>query len=405
MSAPQTLTTSVEAAIVSQSRPALSLLQLLIFALATGFSVASLYYSQPILPLLAAEFGQSHSAAGWLPTLTQLGYAAGIFLLVPLGDRFDRRKLILSKGLLLALLLLLSADSTSFQQLLWLSLLIGVAATVAQDIVPATAALAAEPQRGKTVGFVMTGLLLGILLSRTISGLISSYYSWQFLYQLAAASVALSTLWVYRLLPASVPIAGLSYPALMRSLWTLWHRYPLLRRAASAQALLHLGFAAFWTTLAPALATSYGLGSDIAGAFGLAGAAGALLAPLAGALADRHGSSLIARRAALLSLVSFVMLFALPWLPLPAALGLLVLAVLGFDLGVQSALIAHQSLIYSLEPAARGRLNALLISMMFIGMASGSALGTVLLSHCGWPAVFGLAAAGSLAAYWLRRHE
>lgn len=404
MSEPPALTAAATAPVSINQQQPLRLLQLLIFALATGFSVASLYYSQPILPLLAAEFGQSNSAAGWLPTLTQLGYAAGIFLLVPLGDRFDRRWLILSKGLLLALLLLLSADSTDFQQLLWLSLLIGVAATVAQDIVPATAALAAEQQRGKTVGVVMTGLLLGILLSRTVSGLVSSYYSWQLLYQLAALSVALSTLWVYWLLPASVPAAGLRYPALMRSLWTLWRRYPLLRRAATAQALLHLGFAAFWTTLAPALAITYSLGSDIAGAFGLAGAVGALLAPLAGALADRHGSSLIARRAALLSLLSFMLLLCLPWLPLPAALGLLVLAVIGFDLGVQSALIAHQSLIYSLEPAARGRLNALLISMMFVGMASGSALGTWLLSSVGWSAVFLLAAGGSLAAYWLRRY-
>lgn len=387
----------------SPSTDSLSTLQLLIFAIATGFSVAALYYSQPILPLLAAEFAQSSASTGWLPTLTQLGYALGIFLLVPLGDKFDRRLLIAIKGLFLALLLALTASSTQFSQLLWLSLMIGIAATVAQDIVPATAALASEHNRGQTVGFVMTGLLLGILLSRTVSGVISSHFSWQLLYQLAAISVAISTVWVCGLLPKSTPAQPLAYPALMRSLLTLWQAYPALRRAAVVQGLLHLGFAAFWTTLAPALAATYGLGSDIAGAFGLAGAAGALLAPVAGRLADRHGAALIASRAALLSVASFALLILLPLLSFPLAMALLILTVIGFDLGVQSALIAHQSLVYSLEPAARGRLNAMLISSMFIGMASGSALGSWFFSSLGWPAVFALAAVSSFSAWWLRR--
>lgn len=403
MSDAQTLSGSTAGSTAGSTTAALSKLQLLIFAIATGFSVAALYYSQPILPLLASEFGQSTASTGWLPTLTQLGYALGIFLLVPLGDRFDRRLLIAGKGLLLALLLALTAGTEHFSNLLLLSLLIGIAATVAQDIVPATAALASEHNRGQTVGFVMTGLLLGILLSRTVSGLVSSHFSWQLLYQLAAVSVALSTLSVFWLLPKSAPAAPLPYSALMRSLWTLWQAYPALRRAAVVQGLLHLGFAAFWTTLAPALASAYGLGSDIAGAFGLAGAAGALLAPIAGRLADRHGAALIASRAALLSVISFAVLLLLPLLSFPVAMALLILAVIGFDLGVQSALIAHQSLIYGLEPAARGRLNAILISSMFIGMASGSALGSLFFSSLGWPAVFGLAAIGSFIAWWLRR--
>lgn len=403
MSDAQTLSGSTAGSTAGSTTAALSKLQLLIFAIATGFSVAALYYSQPILPLLASEFGQSTASTGWLPTLTQLGYALGIFLLVPLGDRFDRRLLIAGKGLLLALLLALTAGTEHFSNLLLLSLLIGIAATVAQDIVPATAALASEHNRGQTVGFVMTGLLLGILLSRTVSGLVSSHFSWQLLYQLAAVSVALSTLSVFWLLPKSAPAAPLPYSALMRSLWTLWQAYPALRRAAVVQGLLHLGFAAFWTTLAPALASAYGLGSDIAGAFGLAGAAGALLAPIAGRLADRHGAALIASRAALLSVLSFAVLLLLPLLSFPVAMALLIVAVIGFDLGVQSALIAHQSLIYGLEPAARGRLNAILISSMFIGMASGSALGSLFFSSFGWPAVFGLAAIGSFIAWWLRR--
>lgn len=385
-------------------QPALGAPQLLALATATGCTVASLYYSQPILPQLAQDLGADTGSAGLIPTLTQLGYAAGILLLVPLGDRYDRRKLILGKGLGLTLLLALTALAGDLPTMLLLSLLIGISATVAQDIVPATAALASEQQRGKTVGFVMTGLLLGILLSRTISGLVSAHYSWQLLYGLAAVSVAVTVLLAYALLPVNTANSStLSYPQLMKSLWTLWQQYPPLRRAAMVQALLHLGFAAFWTTLAPALAQLHGIGSDVAGAYGLAGAAGALLAPLAGAWADKHGSRRVASYAALLTVASFALMLTMPAFGLVGQLLLLAVAVIGFDLGVQSALIAHQSLIYSLQPAARGRLNAILVTSMFLGMALGSALGSWLLVRFDWQAVILLATGSAALAWWLRR--
>jgi predicted MFS family arabinose efflux permease len=382
--------------------PVLSLSKLLVLAGATGSSVAAIYYSQPILPLLSDELGSSVRQISLIPTLTQLGYAGGILLLVPLGDRFNRRNLILSKSLLLALTLLAFSLSSGLQSLLFLSLLIGLLATLAQDIVPAVAALSDPARRGRTVGTVMTGLLLGILLSRTVSGLVSAWDGWRLLYQLAALSIMASGVLAWAMLPALPGDRSLSYARLFSSMLSLWRQYPALRRAARAQALFSVGFAAFWSTLALLLADRFQLGSAVAGAFGLAGAAGALAAPLAGAVADRQGAGKVTLWAGLLIAVSFVMMYAVNWLPASLALPLLVLTVIGFDLGVQTALIAHQSIVYSLDATARSRLNALLVSWMFAGMAAGSAAAGLLYSLAGFPAVISLALAASLAGVWLR---
>lgn len=382
--------------------PPLSFGKLLALAGATGSSVAAIYYSQPILPLISAELGSSVRQISLVPTLTQFGYALGILLLVPLGDRFNRRNLILGKSLLLALALLAFSFSSALQGLLILSLLIGLLATVAQDIVPAVAALSDPARRGRTVGTVMTGLLLGILLSRTVSGLVSAWDGWRLLYQLAALSILASGALAWAMLPALPGDRSLSYGRLMSSMWSLWRQYPALRRAARAQALFSVGFAAFWSTLALLLADQFQLGSAVAGAFGLAGAAGALAAPLAGAAADRQGAGKVTLWAGLLSAISFLLMYAVSWLPASLALPLLVLTVIGFDLGVQTALIAHQSIVYSLDAAARSRLNALLVSWMFVGMASGSAGAGLLYSLAGFPAVISLALVATLAGVWLR---
>ncbi len=396
----QTISTTETSAITAT--PVLSLAKLLALAGATGSSVAAIYYSQPILPLISAELGSSVGQISLVPTLTQLGYALGILLLVPLGDRFNRRSLILLKSLLLALTLLAYSFSTGIQGLLLLSLLIGLLATVAQDIVPAVAALSDPERRGRTVGTVMTGLLLGILLSRTVSGLVSAWDSWRLLYQLAALSILCSGLLAWAMLPPLPGDRSLSVGRLYSSMLSLWRQYPALRQAAFAQALFSVSFAAFWSTLALMLANQFQLGSAVAGAFGLAGAAGALAAPLAGAAADRQGPGKVVLAAGVLIAVSFLLMYGITWLPATAALVLLVLTVVGFDLGVQTALIAHQSIVYSLAPAARSRLNALLVSWMFVGMAAGSGGAGLLYSVAGFPAVITLALTASLTGIWLR---
>ncbi|MCV2510657.1 MFS transporter [Leclercia pneumoniae] len=378
---------------------------ILLLAIGAGFSVASIYYAQPLLPLMGSDLHLSIEGMGLVPTLTQAGYAIGILFLLPLGDRHDRRTLILLKSTALALVLLASSLVTELHSLLIVSLLIGMAATMAQDIVPAAAILAPEGKQGKTVGTVMTGLLLGILLSRTVSGIVGEAFGWRVMYQLAAASIALIGVVMWAVLPRFAIHSTLSYPALMRSMAHLWRRYPALRRAALAQGFLSIAFSAFWSTLAVMLLERYQLGSAVAGGFGIAGAAGALAAPLAGGLADKLGAGKVTQLGAALVTVSFALMFLMPMLGVHGQLILIAVSAVGFDLGLQSSLVAHQNLVYSLEPQARGRLNALLFTVVFIGMALGSALGTKVYALAGWPAVVALATLTGAIALVIRLTE
>ena len=376
---------------------------ILLLAAGAGLSVASLYYAQPMLGMLGDDIGASTRAVGFIPTLTQLGYALGILLLAPLGDRFDRRRIVLIKAAALCAALLVAGAAPSIGVLLAASLAIGLAATMAQDIVPAAATLAPDATRGKTVGTVMTGLLLGILLSRVVSGFVAEHFGWRAMFIAAAASIALIGAAAWRGLPRFRPTTHLAYGALLGSLGTLWSRHGTLRRAALAQALLAVGFSAFWSTLAVMLhGEPFHLGSAAAGAFGLAGAAGALAAPLAGRLADRRGPELVTRLGAGLVVVSFAAMGLAPLMAPHAQLWLLALAAVGFDLGMQAALIAHQTIVYGIEPGARSRLNAVLFTSMFIGMSAGSALGALVLSPWGWAGVTALATATAAAALAVR---
>jgi predicted MFS family arabinose efflux permease len=374
-----------------------------LLAAGTGLSVAALYYSQPTLGVLAQDMHATGRQIGWIPTLTQLGYAIGLLLLAPLGDRFDRRNIILVKSVLLCAALLLTGFAPGLGLLLGASLLVGLFATVAQDLVPAAATLAPPEQRGKAVGTVMTGLLMGILLSRVASGFVAEHFGWRSVFLLAALSVALLTVVLARGLPRFAPTTKQSYPALLQSLAHLWMAHRRLRLAAFAQGLLALGFSAFWSTLAVMLhGAPFHLGSAVAGSFGLAGAAGALAAPFAGRLADRHGPEWLTRIAAGVAALSFGVMLAMPLLSVPAQLALLALATVGFDLGVQASLVSHQSIVFGLAPEARSRLNALLMTSVFVGMASGGLLGALALASWGWTGVVGVAVLASAGAFLVR---
>lgn len=371
----------------------------LLLATATGLAVASIYYVQPLLGLLSSQFGVGSASIGLLPTLTQLGYAAAILLLSPLGDRFDRRRIILVKAVALVAALAFAAVAPGFAALALASVAIGLTGTLAQDLVPAAATLAPEAERGKRVGQVMTGLLLGILLSRVAAGSLAALAGWRAVYASAAVAVALLIPLLWRALPRFVPATQASYGELLASMGRLWLAHAPLRRAALAQGLLSVAFSAFWSTLALVLAgPDYGQGSAVAGAFGLAGAAGALAAPLAGSLADRRGPQAVIRVAALLVFLSFTVQALAP-----ASLLLLVVVAVVFDLGVQAALVSHQSVVYSLDPASRSRLNAVLVSGMFVGMATGAALGSALLAAFGARAVPVLGAVAALGAVAIAR--
>ena len=375
----------------------------LLLASGAGLSVATLYYSQPMLGVLGGDIGASTQAVGFLPTLTQLGYALGIFFLAPLGDRHDRRRIILAKAAVLFAALLLAALSPSLPALLAASLVVGLTATMAQDIVPAAATLAPERHRGKVVGTVMTGLLLGILLSRVLSGFVAEHWGWRAMFAAAAVSIALIGVAAWLQLPRFTATTQLPYPALLHSLRTLWKQHAALRRATMAQGLLAVGFSAFWSTLAVMLhGAPFHLGAAAAGAFGLAGAAGALAAPIAGRIADRRGPQMVTRLGAGLVVVSFAALGLAGIIPPGVQLWLLVASAIGFDLGFQAALIAHQTIIYGLDAGARSRLNAVLFTGVFAGMATGSALAALLFAQFGWMAVVALATSTALAAFALR---
>jgi predicted MFS family arabinose efflux permease len=394
-------TASTTTAAPSQARLSNSLTFLL--AGGTGLSVAALYYSQPILGVLTGDLHASSRAVGWIPTLTQFGYALGLLLLAPLGDRFDRRNIIVIKALVLSAALLLTGFAPTLGVLLISSLLVGLFATVAQDIVPAAATLAPLEHRGKVVGTVMTGLLLGILLSRVVSGFVAEHFGWRSVFVAASVSIALLAMVMARRLPHFAPTSTVTYPALLQSLAGLWQQHRKLRLAALAQGLLAVGFSAFWSTLAVMLhAAPFHLGSAVAGAFGLAGAVGALAAPFAGRMADRRGAEWVTRIGAGLTVLSFASMLAMPLLPTGAQLVLLALATVGFDLGVQASLIAHQTIVYGIAPEARSRLNAVLMTSVFVGMAAGGALGAQALAAWGWSGVVVVAVAASVAAFLVR---
>lgn len=355
----------------------------LLLALGAGLTAASLYYAQPVLGDMARDLRTTPAGVATVPMLTQLGYAVGLVAFAPLGDKLERRRLIVVKCAALAVTLLAAAFAPTLSLLGAASFALGLFATAAQDFVPAAAALSQPHERGRVVGSVMTGLLLGILLSRTVSGLVAATLGWRSVFVGAAGAIALLGVLSSARLPRFEPTTTASYGALLASLGSLFRTLPTLRRAAFTQGLLSMAFAGFWSTLAFALAApEFRLGSAAAGSFGLAGAVGALLAPIAGALADRRGPAAVIRLAAALTALSFgaMALF-------PRSIVVLAIATVGFDLGVQASLVSHQTIVYGLEPSARSRLNALLVGSMFVSMAVGSAAASRVFVRFGWVGV------------------
>ena len=338
---------------------------------------------------MARTFAVSASVIGLVAMLTQVGTAIGMLIFVPLGDSHERRALLsmLLSGACLAL-----CGVATAQNLIWIliaSFAVGLCGAAVHIIVPFAAQLAPENSRGRVLGTVFSGLLLGILLARTFSGVLASFFGWRAVYWIAALVMLSLMLLLRAQLPKLPRQSDLSWPALMRSLVDLVRNHPALRESAFLGAALLCVFSAFWTTLVFLLQTPpYHFGSSVAGLFGLVGAAGALCAPLVGRFADRRGPRFTILLALLTTLASFLLLGALGKMMAGLIIGVILL-----DVGVQSGHVANQTRIYALDPGARSRLNTVYMFCYFSGGSFGSWLGALCWQYQGWPAVcaFGIA--------------
>lgn len=370
---------------------------------ACGFAVANLYYSQPLLPSMAATFDAGASAQGTIAMLTQLGYAAGLLLFGPLGDRVDRHRLITALLCVNILGLALCATAASLHELFLASLLVGLTAISAQIIIPAVSGMASPAHRGQTVGRMMSGLFAGTLLARTVSGYVGALAGWRTLFVLAAIlNVALIAL-VWRSLPHARPGSNLTYPRLLLSLAQLLVRQPLLREACLSGFLLFAAFNILWGPLALMLAQPpYHWGSEIVGLFGLVGIVGMAASSAIGRLTDRRGGRWVVALASLMVMTAFALITgAAHWI------GSLILGVIVLDLGSRANLVANQTRLYTLLPQARGRLNTIFMTAYFLGGAAGSALGTTVAGHFGWSgiAIVGMFCSALAATSVLCRRE
>ncbi len=354
-----------------------------LMALGTAVSIACIYLSQPILSLLASVLNGSVREMGSITTVTQIGFAAGIVFLVPLGDVLPKKRLIFVKLVLLAVTLVLTGLAPSIRVLSICSLGIGLFATAAQDFVPLAAELSRAENRGRAIGTVMGGLLLGILGSRVLSGVLADWGGWRAPFFATSVLVFLVAVLVWRRVPSVEQRHVSSYPALLRSMAALISAHPLLSLSTIGQGFLGFTFSAFWTMLSFHLsAPPFNLGPSQIGAFALAGFAGAGIAPVAGRLSDRHGPLFSIRWGLGLVALSFASM-----LVFQGSLLALAAAAVVFDLGVQMAMVSHQTVIYSLEPSARSRLNAVYIGGLFAFFALGSFTAGLAYSFARWNGV------------------
>lgn len=350
---------------------------------ASGMAAANLYYNQPLLGDIGRELGATGASLGWVPTMTQVGYAAGMLLIVPLGDSHERRRVIVTMTVLVSLALMGVALAPSLAWMVAASFAVGITTVVPQLLVPFAAHLAPPTERGRVVGTVMSGLLIGILLSRTAAGFIGTHLGWRAMFWIGAGLMLVMAGVLWLALPSQEAVAAMPYAALLKSIVGLVREEPVLRLHSLLGALTFGSFGAFWATLAlylQSLPEHYG--PQTAGLFGAVGVAGAAAAPLVGRYADVRGDRKINALAIGVLLASFAVLWLLGQWLWGIALGVILL-----DLGAQSNHISNQTRVYSLRPEARSRLNTVYMVSYFVGGATGAWLGTSAWVRFGWTGV------------------
>lgn len=371
--------------------------------------VSSLYYCQPLLPAMAQTFGVNAAKAGLVAVATQVGYAVGLLCFVPLGDILERRSLMTRLYAAVAVALFCVAAAPTLPLLIVASAVMGALACVTHIALPIAPDLAPPKERGKAIGIVMTGLLLGVLLARTFAGWINDLSEllthriagWRVVFALAGVISIGFSFAMPRVMPLLPPKQSLRYGQAMRSLWTVFREEPLLRESCLMGALVFGSFSIFWNTLAFMLGT-HGLGAGVAGSFGLVGAGGALIAGSAGKIADRRGPRYVMTLAVAFLAASYVLIYitekladraqAAGHLLLVPYLAALAFAVVIMDIGAQGSQIANQTRIFALRPEARSRINTVYMVSYFTGAAISSALSTLAWQHFGVDGICALAA-------------
>jgi predicted MFS family arabinose efflux permease len=352
-------------------------------AIIAGAVITNIYCTQPILPLIASDLGLDLTTVDLVAGAALLGFATGLALLLPMGDRFDRRKLVLGQIAMAFCFAIAAAVSPGVGTLIAASFGLGIVSCVPQQLVPFAAVMSRPSERGRNVGTVVSGIMVGILLGRTISGVVGEAYGWRAVYGLEAAFMIPVWIAAASLLPQGVPSTNLSYPRLLASLWPLMRDNSAIRQSMIVQALLWACFNAFWVNLAALLANGpWQLGSAWAGGFGIIGAAGALAASLGGRATDRLGS-----RSVIGASIGFVILSYLLLAGAQTSLALLVLGVIVLDIGVQSGLVSNQTRAFAVDPKAQGRINSLYMTATFFGGAVGAAISGWLMTRYGWSGI------------------
>lgn len=355
----------------------------LLFAVASGAAVGNLYWAQPLLDDIASSLGTSAAVAGLLVTLTQVGYAVGILLVVPLGDVLDRQRLIPGVLVASAVALLFAAVAPSFAALLVALALVGLTTVAGQLLIPLAGDLADPTSRGRVVGTIASGVLTGILVSRTVSGLVADAFGWRVIYVIAAVAALVFAVLLHRVVPDLERRDRVPYPALIASVFGAVRAHRAVRVTLVISATMFAVFTMFWTALTFLLsAEPFGYSTSAIGLVGLAGLAGAVAAQRVGRLHDRGASVPVTGAAIALVLVSLVV----------AGVGgrsivVVLVAVVLLDVGVQAANVLNQTRLFAIDPAARSRLNTAFVTGNFIGGAVGSALASVLWNVGGWIAV------------------
>lgn len=371
----------------------------ILFATACGMAVATIYFAHPLLDSIASDIGISHSSVGIVITVTQICYALGLFFLVPLGDLLNRRHLIMTH-MILMIFALIGVGFSSSSYMLFASLaVVGLLAVVTQTLVSYAASLSEESNRGSVVGFVTSGVVIGILLARSFAGIVTDLAGWRSVYLASALlTVAISILLYLKLPSDEHKKESLSYQQLLTSTLVLFAKERILRIRAVLALLIFMVFSILWTSLVlPLHAAPFSLSHTAIGAFGLAGVAGAIAAARAGQLADRGLGQKTTGIALLLLLLSWWPIYSLEYSLWALGAGIILL-----DLAVQAVHVTNQSLIFAVRPEARSRLTASYMIFYSIGSASGSIASTTVYGYAGWYGISLLGASVSAVAllFW-----